>query len=146
MAGTTYDYTDSGAIDVMGEPTSGISAVRISIDFAKQNVAASGDNWYVYALKEGWILLYGFCKCTESSSAATVDIGVSEDGTELDTAVDISTALTDWTVMDTLAGTPVIITDDGYIWLDFNSASVSDGTLDILLYIAAAPGEDDIKS
>jgi len=144
MAGTTYDMTNNDKIRILGETSPGISPILITIDFTVTPVNATDDNWKILELKDNWILHSGFTRCTASSSAATVDIGTAEDGTELDTAIDISSALTDWTVMDTLKdGTKVIITDDpGYIWLDFNSAAVSDGILEILLYIQTAPGED----
>lgn len=146
MAGTTYDMTNSAGIEVMGEVGPGLSPIRIQIDFAKTPVAAADENWKVFALREDWILYDGYVKCSASSSTATVDIGTAEDGTELDAAIDISTALTDWTVMDTLvAGTPIIVTADGYIWLDFNTAAVTDGTLDIFLLILGAPGEEHRK-
>jgi hypothetical protein len=145
MAGTTYDMTKQ--VDVMGEVGMGISTIRIHIDFAKLPVNAADDNWKILKLKEDWILYDGYTKCSASTSIATVDVGTQEDGTELDTAIDISTALTDWTVMDTMvSGTPIIVTADGYIWLDFNAAAVSDGWLDIFLLILGAPGEDNLTS
>jgi hypothetical protein len=142
MAGTTYDMTKK--VEVIGEVTNGLAFVTIKLDFTKLPVAAADDNWQVLALKDGWILYDGYTRIpTASSSTATVDIGTAEDGTELDAAVDLSSAATDPTVMDTLvAGTPIIVTADGYIWLDFNTASVSDGTMEIHLLIAALPGED----
>ena len=147
MAGTTYDKTSpTGQLQVYGDNMwPGLNVVRIHIDFAKTPVAAAGDNWKILALNDGWILKCGYTKLTASTSTATVDIGTAEDGTELDTAVDLSTASADWQAMDTLVeGTPIIVTADGYIWLDFNTATVSDGTLDILLEILVAPGEDSI--
>ena len=142
MAGTTYDMTKE--VEVIGELSPGVSPILIKIDFTKLNVAASGDNWKIFTVKDGWILWDGFTKIpTASSSAATVDIGTAEDGTQLDTAIDISTGAADWTKMDTLVdGTKIIVAADGYIWLDFNDAAVTDGVLEILLFIGTAPGED----
>lgn len=142
MAGTTYDMTKQ--VEVSGMTKPGIFPILIKIDFSKLNVAASDDNWKIFAVKDGWILWDGFTKvATVSASIATVDVGTAEDGTQLDTAIDISSAATDWTKMDTLKdGTKIIIAADGYIWLDFNSAAVTDGTLDILLFFGTAPGED----
>ena len=142
MSGTTYDMTK--LVETTGEVGPGLSFVTIKIDFAKLPVAAADDNWKILAVNDGWVLYDGYTRVpTASSSTATVDIGTAEDGTELDAAIDLSSAATDITAMDTLvAGTPIIITADGYIWLDFNTASVSDGTLEIHLLIAAVPGED----
>lgn len=146
MAGTTYDKTTpTGQLEVLGNVCPGYNVIRINIDFAKTPVLAADDNWKILKLNDGWILKCGYTKLTASTSTATVDIGTAEDGTELDTAVDVSTASADWQVMDTLVeGTPIIITADGYIWLDFNTAAISDGTLDILLEIVAAPQEDSV--
>jgi hypothetical protein len=142
MAGTTYDKTKEVEV-VGGVLKPGLNNVLITIDFTKMNVAAAGDNWKIFALQDGWILYDGYTRVGASASAATVDIGTAEDGVELDTAIDISSAAADWTVMDTLvSGTPIIVTADGFIWLDFNSATVSDGKLEIWLVILAAPGED----
>jgi len=142
MAGTTYDMTKR--VEVTGEVVPGISPITIKIDFAKLPVAASGDNWKIFAIKDGWVLYDGYTRVpVASASTATVDVGTAEDGTQLDAAIDISVAATDITVMDTLvAGTPIVVTADGYIWLDFNTAAVSDGTLEIHLLILAMPGED----
>jgi len=142
MAGTTYDKTKE--VEVTGEVLPGINTITIKIDFNKLPVKTTDDNWKIYPVKDGWVLQDGYTRVpVASSSIATVDIGTAEDGTELDTAIDISVAVTNMTVMDTLViGTPIIITSDDYIWLDFNSAAVSDGTLEIHLLIFAAPGED----
>ena len=148
MAGTTYDKTvPTGQLEVLGGAVKpGFNVVVIKLDFSKTPVAAAGDNWKLFQLNEGWELLNGYTRLsTASTSTATVDIGTAEDGTELDTAVDLSTASTDWQAMDTLvAGTPILVTADGYIWLDFNTAAVSDGTLDIMLQIVVAPEQDSI--
>ena len=145
MAGTTYDKTN-GQLQVLGTVDPGFNAVVIQIDFSKTPVLAIGDNWKILELNEGWELLNGYTRLsTASTSVATVDIGTAEDGTELDAAVDVSAAATDWQVMDTLvAGTPILITADGYIWLDFNAATISDGTLDIYLQIVCAPNQDSL--
>ena len=142
MAGTTYDKCKD--VEVSGITTPGIFPILIKIDFSKLPSAASGDNWKIFAVKDGWILWDGFTKVTTaSSSVATIDIGTAEDGTQLDTAIDVSTQATDWTKMDTLVdGTKIIIAADGYIWLDINDAAITDGTLDILLFFGTAPGED----
>ena len=144
MAGTTYDMTKHPKIQRFGTINPGINVVKIRIDFTKTPVAAAGDNWKIFELKEEWILMGGWTRnVTASSSAATVDIGTAEDGTELDTAVDISTALTVWTAMDTMVvETEIIMTADGYIWLDFNDAAVTDGDLEIMLLILVEPGND----
>lgn len=146
MAGTTYDKTfPNGQIPTYGtEVKPGFNTVVIRIDFSVTPVAAADDNWKILKLNEGWKLHCGYTRIpTASTSTATVDIGTAEDGTELDTAVDLSTAATDWQAMDTLVqGTPILITADGYIWLDFNTAAVSDGLLDIWLEIIVAPEQD----
>lgn len=145
MAGTTYDYTlRRPGIEQIGEVCPGINTVTIKIDFQKLNVAASDENWKILAVKDGWILYDGYTRVpVASDSVATVDVGTAEDGTELDTAIDLSSQATDITVMDTLvAGTPIIITADGWIWLDFNSAAVTNGTLEFHLLIWAPPAED----
>ena len=36
------------------------------------------------------------------------------------------------------------VSADGFIWFDFNTAAVSDGTLEVRLQINVAPGEDDL--
>ena len=145
MAGTTYDKTTPGGqLEVLGTIRPGFNVIVVKMDFSKTPVAAAGDNWKILKLNEGWKLHCGYTRLsTASTSTATVDIGTAEDGTELDTAVDLSTAATDWQAMDTLVqGTPILITDDGYIWLDFNTATVSDGTLDIWLEIVVGPEQD----
>ena len=142
MAGTTYDKTKD--VKVVGQVKPGVNPILISIDFTKLNVAAADNNWKILAVKDGWVLWDGFTRIKHaSSSTATVDVGTAEDGTELDTAIDLSSQATDWTKIDTLKdGTKIIVAADGYIWLDFNTAAVSDGTLEILLFIGAAPNED----
>jgi hypothetical protein len=143
MAGTTYDKTKDVTI-IGGVNHPGVNDVVIKIDFSELNVAAADDNWKVFTLQDGWILYDGYTRIpTASASTATVDVGTAEDGTELDAAIDISVAAADWTVMDTLvSGTPIIVTADGYIWLDMNTAAVTDGVLEIWLRILAAPGQD----
>ena len=145
MAGTTYDKTN-GQLEVLGTVKPGFNSIVIQIDFSKTPVLAADENWKVLALNEGWELLNGYTRIPVASvSTATIDIGTAEDGTELDTAIDVSVAATDWTVMDTLAaGTPILITDDGFIWLDFNTAAISDGKLDIYLQIVCAPLQDSL--
>lgn len=143
MAGTTYDKTKDVTI-IGGVNHPGVNDVVIRMDFSELNVAAADDNWKVFTLQDGWILYDGYTRIpTASASTATVDVGTAEDGTELDAAIDISVAAADWTVMDTLvSGTPIIVTADGYIWLDMNTAAVTDGVLEIWLRILAAPGQD----
>jgi hypothetical protein len=148
MAGTTYDKsTPTGQLEVLGSNIyPGYNVVVIKIDFSKTPVAASGENWKVLKLNEGWQLINGHTRIsTASSSVGTVDIGTQEDGVELDTAIDLSTQATDWTAMDTLvAGTPILVSADGYIWLDFNDAAVNDGTLDIRLEIVVNAEQDSV--
>jgi len=148
MAGTTYDKTNpTGQLEVLGGNIyPGLNVVRIKIDFSKTPVAAAGDNWKVLKLGNGWQLVNGHTRVpVASTSTATLDIGTAEDGTELDTAIDLSTQATAWTAMDTLvAGTPILISADGFIWFDFNTAAVDDGTLEVRLEILVAPGEDDL--
>lgn len=145
MAGTTYDKTN-GQLQVLGTVKPGFNVILVKIDFSKTPVLAADENWKILQLNEGWELLNGYTRLpVASSSVATVDIGTAEDGTELDTAVDVSTAATDFQAMDTLvAGTPILVTADGYIWLDFNTATISDGKLDILLQIVCAPEQDSL--
>lgn len=143
MAGTTYDMTKK--VEVIGEQKPGTFPVLIRIDFSKLPVAAAGDNWKVLAIKDGWILKCGYTRMsTDSTSTGTIDIGTQEDGVELDAAFDVDAgSQSDWTVMDTLVeGTPIIVTADGYIWLDFNTAVIEDGVFEILLEIFCAPGSD----
>jgi hypothetical protein len=148
MAGTTYDKTTpQGQITTLGDNMyPGYNVVVIKLDFSKTPVAAADDNWKVLKLNEGWQLINGHTRLsTASTSTATVDIGTAEDGTELDAAVDLSTAATDWQAMDTLvAGTPILVAADGYIWLDFNDAAVTDGTLDIRLEIVVNAEQDSL--
>ena len=150
MAGTTYDKTTpTGQLEVLGGNVyPGLNSIRIKIDFSKTPVAAAGDNWKVLKLGNGWQLLDGKTRVpTASTSTATLDIGTAEDGTELDAAIDLSVQATGWTDMDTLvSGSPIEVTADGYIWFDFNTAAVSDGTLEVWLLIQVAPGEDDLYS
>lgn len=143
MAGTTYDMSAHPKIERLGDVKPGVNYLQIKIDFTKTPVDAADDNWKILKVSDEWIFLAGFTRNTASSSTATVDVGTAEDGTEFDTAIDISTALTSWTVMDTLKdGTAVIITADGYIWLDFNTAAVTDGVLEFLFVIACGAGDD----
>lgn len=143
MAGTTYDKTR--VVKPLGLIAPGIRPIYMKIDFSKTPTLAADENWEILKVRDGWILYDGYTKVSiASASTATVDIGTAEDGTQLDTAIDISTLAADWTVMDTLvAGTPIIITADGYIWLDFNTAAVTDGVLEILLFIACGPNDDE---
>ena len=145
MAGTTYDKTSpTGQLEVYGTIKPGFNVIQINIDFSKTPVNASGDNWKILAIKDHWELFNGYTRLTTAStSAATVDIGTAEDGVELDTAVDLSVAAADWQAMDTLVkATSIRIGADGFIWLDFNDAAVSDGTLDIQLQIIVPPDSD----
>ena len=146
MAGTTYDMTKNPLIGRYGTIKPGHNVIKISIDFTKTPVAAADENWKIYELKEEWILAGGWTRnTTASSSTATVDLGTGEDGTQLDTAIDISTALTVWTAMDTMvAETEIIISADGYLWLDFNTAAITDGNLEFLFVILVEPGNDSV--
>ena len=145
MAGTTYDKTSpTGQLEVYGDIKPGFNVLVFKIDFSKTPALAAGDNWKILAVKDHWELFNGYTRLTTAStSAGTVDIGTAEDGVELDAAVDVSVAAADWQAMDTLiAGTPILVAADGFIWLDFNDAAVSDGTLDIKLQIIVPPDSD----
>lgn len=144
MAGTEYDMTKHPKIQRFGTVNPGINVLKFSIDFTKTPVNAADDDWKIYEFKEEWILMGGWARNTSAStSAATVDIGTAADGTELDTAVDISTALTVWTAMDTMVvETEIIMTADTGLYLNFNAAAVSDGNLEIMLLVLVEPGND----
>lgn len=144
MAGTTYDMSAHPKIQRLGDVKPGVNYLYVKIDFTKTPVAAADENWKILKIADEWIFLAGFTRNpTASTSTATVDVGTAEDGTEFDTAIDISTGLTTWTVMDTLKdGTAVVITADGYVWLDFNTAAVTDGNLEFLFIVATGPGDD----
>ena len=145
-----YDKTNpTGQIEVLGANMyPGLNSIRMLFDFSKTPVAAAADDWKVLKLGAGWQLLDGKTRVpVASTSTATLDIGTAQNGTELDAAIDLSTQATGWTDMDTLvSGSPIEVTADGFIWFDFNTAAVSDGTLEVWLLIQVAPGEDDLYS
>jgi len=137
-----YDKTKE--VEVLGEISPGFNFITIKIDFNKVPAKATDDDWKVFVLNNNWVLLNGYTQIpVASTSLGTIDIGTAQDGTELDTAIDISTGATGMTAMDTLLyNAAIVITADGYIYLRFNTAPVLDGVLEIHLEILAAPTED----
>ncbi len=146
MAVSTTNMTKHPKIQRYGTINPGHNLIKIVIDFSKTSVDTADDDWTILNINDDWILGGGWTRMsTASTSAATCDIGTAGDGTELDTAIDLSSATTTWTAMDTMVvETEIIPTADGYIFLNFNSAAVSDGVLEILLTILVEPGNDSI--
>jgi hypothetical protein len=142
MAGTTYDKVT--LLERLGIINSGFNYLYIKIDFSKTPVAAAGDNWKIARTKDGWLFKACYFRMpTDSTSTATIDVGTAEDGTELDTAIDVDAGSQEaWTAMTPTDASPVEVTADGYIWLDFNTAAISDGVIEFMFEIMAAPGED----
>ena len=142
MAGTTYDMVNE--VERLGDIKTGLNYLYIKIDFSKTPVSASGDNWKIARIRDGWLFKGSYFRmATDSTSAATIDVGTTEDATDLDSAIDVDGGTqTAWTVMTPTDAVPVEVSADGYIWLDFNSAAISDGMIEFLFTILAEPGSD----
>lgn len=138
---TTTDLRSEG----MGTPGPGLFYLYAKVDFTEHPMAAASDDHKILAVQDGWIIVDSWYRMpTASTSTGTIDIGTAQNGTEIAAAVDADGALTAWT-----QGTPqydggaeVEITADGSIWLDCNTAAITDGVLEVLLLCVAAPGDD----
>ncbi len=139
----TYDLT---AQEVVGNSATGLFYIYASIDFSEHNTAAANDDIKIARTRDGWLFLGAFFRMpTDSTSAATVDVGTAQNGVELDTAIDLDAGTqTGWTAMTPTYASPVEVTSDGYIWLDINTAACTDGVLQMMFIVMAGPGEDSI--
>lgn len=132
----------------MVKPRAGIFPLYVKIDFSTpaHKLAAAADYLVVAKLLKNWIILDSYYKMpTASTSAATIDIGTTYDGSgqEVAAGVDISTGLTGWTQGSLLSGALEIVDADSYLTVEALSAAISDGVLEILLLVAAGMDESE---
>ncbi len=131
----------------LGTPCPGEFYIYSKIDFSKTPMSAVGDDFKLSAIKDGWLIKDSYFRMlTASTSAGTVDVGTAQNGTELDTAIDVDGANTAWAAMTPTNASPVEVTADGFIWLDCNTAAIEDGILELMFCIMAAPGDDEPPS
>ena len=118
---------------------------HIKVDFTLQP-GEIDDIYKLCEVKNHWILKSGFFRATVDTGTATAtwDTGTSSAGTELDAAADCSTATDTWIRFDTLDDDgPIAITADGYLWGQVNTAAAKAGSIDLMIEIVVAPGDED---
>ena len=116
------------------------------VDFSKQNMGIN-DDLRLFQVRDKWVLCQGLWRCLVASGVAnTIDVGTSQNGTEL-TAAENANSANDWTAMDTLKNyTPIALTADGYIWLDNNTAAASAGIFEVAILCFAGPDDAEMDS
>ena len=138
MAITNFIHKNNG-----GTPSPGEFYLYKKVDFSEDPMAAVGDDFKLAGTKDGWLIKDSYFRMpVASTSAGTVDVGTAQDGTELDTAIDVDGANTAWAAMTPTNAVPVEVTADGFIWLDCNTAAIEDGVIEFMFCIMAAPGDD----
>jgi hypothetical protein len=139
----TYDKTQMS----QGNVKSGMFTVYSKINFTQHNMA-DADFFRLAKLKDGWIVMAAFYRMTVSASAATMDLGITKNGTgqEIKAGLDISTATTDWTVSaNTIDGLTAYgeLGDDTYVTCEAIGAAVADGVLEIMILCLASPADSE---
>lgn len=130
----------------MGNPRSGLFTLYQRIDFSKHPMSAVGDDFKIFETKDSWLIVDSRGRMpTASTSTGTIDIGTTQNGTDIDAAIDADGALTAWFAGDALNAAAVACAD-GNIWLDCNTAAITDGVLEVFLTVLAPPNDDDVAS
>lgn len=130
-------------IDLAMKECSGQFYIYCKIDFSKTSLATAND-YRIARVGKGWLYKASYFRMpTDSTSLGTVDVGTTQSGTDLDSAIDVDAgSQTAWTAMTPTDAVPVEQAADGYIYVEANSAAISDGVLELMIWVQAAPGED----
>jgi len=130
-------------VDLQMKEHSGLFYIYMKVDFSKTNIATAND-YRIARIADGWLFLGSFFRMpTDSTSTGTIDIGTTQSGTDLDSAIDVDAgSQTSWTAMTPTYASPVEVAADGYMYLEANSAAVNDGVLEMMFVVMAAPNED----
>ena len=133
-------------VDLQIKERSGLFYIYINIDFSKVPITCTTNDYKIARTAHGWLILGSFFRMpTDSTCGATVDIGTAASGTELDTAIDVDAGTqTGWTAMTPTYAAPVEINSDGHIWLEAETVDITDGVLQMMFIVMAAPDEDSI--
>jgi len=130
-----------------GNVKSGMFTVYAKVDFTAHNMAQN-DIFQLAKLKNGWIVMAAFYRAAVSTSTATMDIGITKDGTgqEIKAGLDISTATSNWTVSaNTIDGLTAYgeLTADTYVTCEALGAAVANGNLEVMLLVLASPADSE---
>jgi len=130
-------------VELQMKEKSGLFYIYMKVDFTKCNISTAND-YRIARIADGWLFLGSFFRMpTDSTSAGTIDIGTTQSGTDLDSAIDVDAgSQTSWTTMTPTYAAPVEVASDGYMWLEANAAAVNNGVLEMMMVVMAAPNED----
>jgi len=108
----------------------------IRLDWAKQN-CAQNDTMKICEVMNHWIVKGGFSRATiATDGAASLDVGTSSAGNQLDDAIAIDSGTDTWLRFDTVDDDgPVALTADGYLYVKVLDAAVDDGITDLMIEI-----------
>ena len=98
---------------------------------------AQNDTAKICEIKNHWILKSGFTRATVATDgAASMDIGTSSAGNEIDDAIAIDSVTDTWAAFDTLTdNAPIAITADEWLYIKILDAAVDDGITDVMLEV-----------
>jgi hypothetical protein len=130
-------------VDLQGLDKPGIHYVYMKIDFSKTSLATAND-YRVARVGAGYLYLGCFFRMpTDSTSEGTLDVGTTQSGVDLDSAIDVDAgSQTSWQAMTPTYAAPVEQAADGYIWIEANTNPINDGVIEFMFCIQAAPGDD----
>jgi hypothetical protein len=116
------------------------------IDYQKQNMAAN-DVLRLFQVRDKWLLLRGFIRCTTATgTAGTADLGTTSGGQELDAGFNHNSA-GDWIIMDTLKSAgEIALTADGYIFWENLTNTQSSGIVEVAIEVYAGPDDAEMDS
>ena len=109
---------------------------------------AQNDTALICEVFDHWIVKCGFTRATVATTgAASMDIGTTSTGLELDAAVAIDSGTDTWLRCDTVDDDgPVAITDDGYLYIEVLDAAIDDGITDVMLEIIVPAWDTETNS
>jgi len=117
------------------------------IDWSKQN-CAQNDDLKLCEIFNHWVLKSGFTRATVATDgAASLDLGTSAGGNQIDDAIAIDSGTDTWIRFDTVDDDgPVALTADGYIYARVLDAAVDDGITDVMLEIVVPAWDTETDS
>jgi hypothetical protein len=128
-------------------PKPGVFPLYVKVDFSVDSLAAAGDYLVVAKLLKNWILLDSYWKFpTDSTAAATIDIGTTYDGSGQEVVAGADTDVgsqTEWTQGTIKSGALEIVDADSYLTVEGLGVAIGDGVLEILLLVATGVDESE---